>query len=73
MRQAKDPKLMKIISILNHIRMRLTVLSILLASLAAAQTLVIKHVALIDATGKAAQPEMTVVIAGDSRRVRSPI
>jgi imidazolonepropionase-like amidohydrolase len=54
-------------------RMRLVLLcSLLWVQLAWAQPLVIKRVTVIDATGKPAQPDMTVVIAGDRIAEISP-
>jgi hypothetical protein len=46
-------------------RTRLILPFALLAGLACAQPLVIKRVTVVDATGKPAQPDMTVVIEGD--------
>jgi cytosine/adenosine deaminase-related metal-dependent hydrolase len=43
-------------------QVRLLILSWILASFAGAQTLAIQRVTVIDATGKPAQPELTVVI-----------
>jgi len=43
---------------------RLALLCILGASFIRAQSLAIEHVTVIDATGKAAQPNVTVVIEG---------
>lgn len=45
---------------------------LLLGQLAWTQPLVIKRVTVIDATGKPAQPDMTVVIAGDHIAAVSP-
>jgi hypothetical protein len=56
-----------------HMRMRLVLLfSLLLGQLVWAQALVIKRVTVIDATGKPAQPDMTVVIAADRIVTVSP-
>ena len=46
--------------------LRFILLCTLLAAFACAQPIVIKRVTVIDATGKPAQRDMTVVIAGDS-------
>src|SRR5215469_2889410 len=57
----------------------LIVLCILRALLMQAQTLAIQHVTVVDATGKPAQPDMTVVVerdriatVGAARKVRIP-
>jgi hypothetical protein len=45
--------------------MRLVLLFAFLATFASAESIAITHVTVIDATGRAAQPEMTVIVAGE--------
>ena len=45
--------------------MRLVCLFAFLATFASAESIAITHVTVIDATGRPAQPEMTVIVAGE--------